>query len=175
MIFGVLILTFLRLFRNFRAPLSLSLLFIIISSNPRVQSKEIKIFQIEDKDSRAYSPAEKLSNTLSSTAIPNDQRSRSNKIVLNVKHDKKDQFPIFRGDKDSSNETSTAQNSNGKTAPRTLFQSFQLKSISSSENGERNGRVSVTRAALRIAARHALEATLNLYDKKEPNMLQRGK
>lgn len=141
-----------------------------------MQSKEIKILQIEDENSRAHSPAEKLLNTSSSIETSNHQRSRSNKIVLSVKHDKKDQVPIFRGDKGvSSNETSTAQNSNSKTAPRTLFQSFQLKSISSSENGERNGRVSVTRAALRIAARHALEATLNLYDKKEPNMLQKGK
>lgn len=68
------------------------------------------------------------------------------------------------------NKTTIDEISNIKTASQTRYH----LPTSSSENGERNERISITRSALRIAARQALEATHNLYDKIEPDIIRQG-
>lgn len=149
---------FFQFFRYPRTTISLVSLYIILISSQHAQSKEIKILRFGNRYSR---PQSLIANFLNAShSIQSTSHHKSISLEINA-------VP--------SNESSIEQNSNNRTASHTTFQTFQVKSISSSENGERNGRVSVIRAALRIAARHALEATLNLYDKREPNMVHRGK
>lgn len=50
-----------------------------------------------------------------------------------------------------------------------LTKEFTIKTIKSGKNND-----SVMRAALRLAARQGLEAMIDLYDKKEPNLLKKG-
>lgn len=143
-----------------------------------MQSKEIKILPSGDKNSHQQSSSANLLN-ISTSAEPINHHKSTNKNEFDLNHTyvKEDQeVPLLQAIKTIlSNGTSKAQISDSKTESSTNFQTFQLKSIRSSENDERDGRVSVTRAALRIAARHALEATINLYDRREPNMVHRGK
>lgn len=147
----------------------------IISRALYVQSKELKIPQFGN-DSLTHLPIAIYLNTSNFTeSIYQHISKNKNEVVVHdiyARKNEKLEVPLFQYVKVTSlNETAIAEINNNKTASKTRY---HLNSISSSENGERNRRISVTSAALRIAARHALDATHNLYDKIEPNIIQRG-
>lgn len=169
------LLLFFKFFRYFRSTIFLVLLFAIISLTSNVQSKELKILQ-SGNDSRTHSPIANFLNTSDSTesteSIYQDISEKKNEAIVHARKNEILEVPLFQYLKTNAlNETAIAENNNG-TASETKY---DLNAISSSENGEQNERLSVTRGALRIAARHALEATHNLYDRIEPNLFRRGR
>lgn len=176
---------FISFFRNFRTPISLVLLFIILITTPHVQTKEIRTTQFGD--SNRNSPAQSSIPYHLNTSKSVDFKSKitydtnyiysetKNEIVLNEIHLKtnpKLDIPLIQAI--PSNGILTTPKSNIEASSPPTIQAFRIKSISSGEKSERNARVSVTHAALQIAARNALEATLNLFDKKNPNLVHRG-
>lgn len=55
-----------------------------------------------------------------------------------------------------------------------IQQNFHTNNIQYDKASNRSGKDSIIRAALRVAARQGLEAMVELYDKKEPNLLKKG-
>lgn len=133
---------------NFRCILSTTFIVFTLISPNFVQTKDIKSSAPTFND---YNKSTTISGSISTAHNVTNQLIESDIVELR-------QF----------NGTKTIVDDAAKI-PKTKAE-FTVKTIKSGRNND-----SVMRAALRLAARQGLEAMIDLYDKKEPNLLKKGK
>lgn len=119
----------------------------------------------------------KLAHIISNENVVNEFGNQAINVSLNS-------FQFTNNINDSNSNSNKLNNSNNSIiyqlisstpAPSISKQLITIKTLKSEKTINRNGKDSVIRAALRVAARQGLEAMVELYDKKEPNLLRRGK
>lgn len=171
----------------FRSGLFTDILLVLIVSITCVQTKEIKnSFDFQEISAKNHSSISdpsfsndhafdnhtwphqftKISSTNIKIDIDNNKNGTSDKKLPHSKYsiNNRDQIEIS-----SDNELSISE------LPIPIKNEFYTNTVHIEQTTERNGKESnILRSALRVAARQGLEAMVELYDKKEPNLIRKG-